>query len=433
MDNNDSDIDDSEESEAFAKLKETIIKRCKVAGIKTEEDEDDFLEGKSLLVYMPSGRDTVPVYISSERRAEAFLSLEFEKFKMLGDYVGIYSHEKSTIEAPIRSIGGFGGPTRFLRRRLFDPIDEEDEEISPIVLKEQDSETSTTIQIGEASEEFSAIYGSRIWSRSMLSVKISNTGARTHDATIRLLEKLTNSLFFQIDLQLGIPLTLQRERSRNGHRTRKRSELGKREDLKFPEREYDQQPISLYWYAKSAVGLPLLQFLAYYQVLEFFMPTYSNHDAVGKIKNILKDPRFNPERDSQITRILATLRPSKRGFGDERSQFESVIRQCVSQEELRDFFESSPQISEYYTSEYKPISEKKIPLNNKESDHIQETALRLYEIRCRIVHTKDQSDKELQLLLPFSKETSDLHFDIALIEFISTAVLVASSAPLKNK
>lgn len=319
-----------------------------------------------------------------------------------------------------------------LRRRLFEPLDDEDGEITPIVLKEQDSDTSTTIKIGESSEEFSAFYSSRMRSNSRLSIRITNTKTKTHDSTIRLLEKLTNSLFFQIDLQLGMPLALQRERSRNGPRGRRRSDLGTRDDLKFPEREYDQQPISLYWYAKSAIGLPLLQFLAYYQVLEFFMPTYSNHDAVGKIKNILKDPRFNAERDSQVARILATLRPSKRGFGDERSQFESVIRQCVSQEELRGFFESSPQITEYYKSDYKPISDKKIPVNNKESDLILETALRLYEIRCRIVHTKDQSDKEVQLLLPFSKETADLHFDIALIEFIATAVLVASSAPLKQ-
>jgi len=63
---------------------------------------------------------------------------------------------------------------------------------------------------------------------------------------------------------------------------------------------------------------------------------------------------------------------------------------------------------------------------------LTETAHRLYEIRCRIVHTKDQADRDLQPLLPYSKETLDLYADISLIEFIANAVLVASSTALSE-
>lgn len=421
----------TEDSVNFQKLKTEIASRSKVAGIKIEEDVDFFEDSKALKVLMPSGRESVELYISEESEAEAFLSVEFEKYRMLGEYMGIYSYEKGTIETSIRTVGLYGPSSRYLRQKLFECDLEDTSKFEPIILKQDQDEESITIQIGEISDELAAIYGMRARMRNRLSLRITNTKLKTHDGTIRLLEKFANSVFFQIDLQLSIPLSLQRERARTRGFGR-RGEPGSRAELKFPDREYDQQPISLYWYAKSAIGLPLLQFLAYYQVLEFFMPTYSNHEAVGKVKNILKDPRFNPEKDSQVARILATLRPSKRGFGDERTQFEAVIRKCVSQEELRDYFESHARISEYYNTGYKPISEKKIPINNKESDLILETALRLYEIRCRIVHTKDQSDKEVQLLLPFSKETTNLHYDIALIEFIATSVLIASSAPIKT-
>jgi hypothetical protein len=246
---------------------------------------------------------------------------------------------------------------------------------------------------------------------------------------MRTLERLANSLFFQIDLKLGMPLTLQRERRRLN--VKRGGSAGKKEDLDFPSQEYDHQPMSLYWYAKSARGMPLLQFLAYYQVLEFYMPTYSNHEAISKVRNILKDPRFSADKDPQIARILASLRPNTRGFGNERNQIEAVLRRCVSAEELRLFYTDNKPREEYYAKEYKNIASQKIPLQNQTSDLLTETALRLYEIRCRIVHTKNDSDQELKPLLPYSKEATDLYEDIALIEFIATAVLVASSTTMK--
>jgi hypothetical protein len=38
--------------------------------------------------------------------------------------------------------------------------------------------------------------------------------------------------------------------------------------------------------------MPLLQFLAFYQVIEFYFPTYSQAEAHRKLKAILKDPPF---------------------------------------------------------------------------------------------------------------------------------------------
>ncbi len=346
---------------------------------------------------------------------------------MLGDYMGICCYADGTIEAGIRAVGLMASPS-YLLRRLFENEDRDYNTVEPIILKQDDTETSLTISLGKPSDELQAFGHVAGW-RTRFSVRITNSMAQTHEKALRTLEHLSNAIFFQIELQIGIPLSLQRERPR---RTRGRQGLPKRDrhDLKFPECEYDPQPMSLFWYAKSARGMPLLQFLAYYQVLEFYMPTYSNHEAIGKVRNILKDPRFSPDKDPQIARILASLRPSSRGFGDERSQFEAVLRRCVSPEELRAFYTSSKSRKEYYDKNFKSIASQKIPLQNKASDLLTETAIRLYEIRCRIVHTKDDSDRELKPLLPYSKETFDLHSDIELIEFIATAVLVASSTAM---
>ncbi len=424
-------LEDIEEEESdpkqFEARKAQVKARCEAAGIKTETMKAFDEETEWLAVNMPAGRETTRLIISDEAEAEALLSIDFEKYCMLGDYAGICSYADGTIEASIRPVGIAGS----LNRRLFGVEDKNVSAINPIVLEQPDSEDPIAISLGTPSEDlqvFDRIYAE--W-RTRLAVRITNSKARTHDKALRTLERLANALFFQIDLQMGIPLSLQRERPRRrslrGHRPD-----GTRGDLRFPEREYDSQPMSLYWYAKSALGMPLLQFLAFYQVLEFYMPTYSNHEAIAKVRNILKDPRFTPDKDPQIARILASLRPSSRGFGDERSQLEAVLRRCVSADELRDFYTSDEARVEFYDTGFKSIASQKIPLKNEASDLLTETAHRLYEIRCRIVHTKDQADRDLQPLLPYSKETLDLYADISLIEFIANAVLVASSTALSE-
>lgn len=420
--------DEEGDPEGFKRGRALVQERCEAAGIKTEETEG-FDEGTIwLAVEMPAGRATTRLLLNDESDTDAFLSIEFEKFRMLGDYMGICSYADGTIEAGIRTVGLIG-PSSYLVRRLFGNEDRGNMDIEPIVLKQGDAEAALTISLGTPSPELQVFDSICIGPRSRFSVRIENSKAKTHDKALRTLERLANAIFFQIELQMGIPLSLQRERPRRigAHRGRP---AGKRDDLNFPSREYDSQPMSLYWYAKSARGMPLLQFLAYYQVLEFYMPTYSNHEAIGRVRNILKDPRFTPDKDPQIARILATLRPSSRGFGDERSQLEAVLRRCVSAEELRDFYTSDENRVEFYADGFKSVASQKIPLRNETSDLLTETAQRLYEIRCRIVHTKDQADRELQPLLPYSKEAIDLYEDIALIEFAATAVLVASSVAI---
>ena len=69
-------------------------------------------------------------------------------------------------------------------------------------------------------------------------------------------------------------------------------------------------------------------------------------------------------------------------------------------------------------------------MKNETSDFIAEVSERIYEIRCRIVHTKS-NEGNFEVLLPYSNEVKELNFDLELIEFLSRKILIASSRPLK--
>jgi hypothetical protein len=85
--------------------------------------------------------------------------------------------------------------------------------------------------------------------------------------------------------------------------------------------------------------MPLLQFLAYYQVIEFYYPRYSRSAARQRLSAILKDPTFRPERDEHVDRLIASVFVTRGGsIGDERSQLRAVINECLSEDDARDFF-----------------------------------------------------------------------------------------------
>ena len=200
-----------------------------------------------------------------------------------------------------------------------------------------------------------------------------------------------------------------------------------------PKYEYDSEPMSLYWYAKESINMPIFQYLALYQTIEFYFPVYSSYEAKQKVQSLIKDPRFNPNRDADISKIIAAIKVSSSGksFGNERDQLKATISSCTDNTELRDFFKIDENRFNFYSENLgKNISKQKISVKNETADFVAEVTERIYEIRCRIVHSK-ASEGDFDVLLPYSNEVKQLNYDIELLEFISRKVLISSSRPIK--
>ena len=266
------------------------------------------------------------------------------------------------------------------------------------------SEGLPNIELSLASKLFSRLVRGPPLRR--ITLKLAGMSAKTHDSALELLKKMSGSVFFQLDMLSGIPLALERERRRilGGARTRRPvSGVG---DLQYPRTQYDNAPLSLYWYGRSAEGMPLLQYLAFYQAIEFYFPIYSQSEAQRKLKAILKDPTFQSDRDADIARLLSAIYVSRTGaFGDERSQLRATLMECCDHEELRSFLEGDPSRKEFFASKSRSRLYHVIQLANPSADIRNDVAERVYEIRCKIVHTKiDSGGAALELLLPFSAE-----------------------------
>lgn len=103
--------------------------------------------------------------------------------------------------------------------------------------------------------------------------------------------------------------------------------------------KYNTDAIFLYWYARSATKMHLLQYLAFYQAIEFYFPMYTELDAKKTLKKILKNPVFDEDKDEDLTKLITMIRPklNGRGFANERTQLLSTLREYVTLRKLEIF------------------------------------------------------------------------------------------------
>jgi hypothetical protein len=203
--------------------------------------------------------------------------------------------------------------------------------------------------------------------------------------------------------------------------------------IAYPTAHFNEEAMSLYWYAKSAPTMPLLRFLAFYQSIEFYFPRYSQYEARRRVGNIVKQPTFRPHRDDDLDRLISAIQISRvGGLGNEREQLRSAVNECMSAGDVREYLTSSDELGAHFSGKGGKAKYHKVPIANKTADLRNDVADRIYDIRCKIVHTKnDPLIDEVPMILPFSEDAEYLLFDIDLVEFVARKVLIASSSELQ--
>lgn len=419
----------SDSENTLIELSLALEKRCKEATIQFEPMEGFDDDVPACKIAFQCGREKRWVMCWDKEDYESLISIPFENYTFIHGFDAIVDYRNGTVEAAVRSLAN-QMPGRNLSRLVFGTSEDSPQgpsgEGNRVTLFSDEEDSLLTIELGEPSQELRAL----VSFPPRLSIKIRRDGLRQHDQASELLVKSADALFFQVDLLTGAPLSLTRDRSLQARR-RPRHRRVSDSTFSFPTHEYDRAPISLYWYARSAIGMPLLQFLAYYQVIEYYFPTYSQAEARRRIKAIIKDPLFRGERDADLGRLLTAIHVSRSGaFGDERSQLKATLNECIDAEALREFLTSDSERKEFLSSKARGLVEHKLPIANATADLRSDVAERIYEIRCKIVHTKtDARNGEFELLLPFSKEAEQLTYDIELVQYVAQKVLVAASTP----
>jgi hypothetical protein len=351
----------------YENLRQQLERRCNAAKIELQEIKDDSLVDpfeRFLLMQLPNGREKRKLALFDNEDIQNILSFNFEEYTYLGDLAAIGNYSKNTIEAGIRLLGA--GTMNLAMRRLYPTIfqeqheeGEEDrkKETPPIELVDPMDKLGGKIVLGPPSKEFKVLCSRRC----PLSISLFNFKITQHDEALNKLNHAANSIFFEIDLSRDVPLSLLPYRRL---RPRPTTRPGSKEfpPLQFPKNDYDEAPMALYWYARSATGMPLLQYLAYYQSLEFYFPTFAQVEARKIVRNFLKNPTFRPERDADLAKMLTAISGLGHQYGDERSQLRATLNECLDAEMLRSYFTENDQRKAHFSTKIKGLTEKKIPI-----------------------------------------------------------------------
>lgn len=443
----------------FRKLIAEAEQICNEANFKLEDGEND--QGEPFaIIYIPNGRKTWPIKFQIIEHLQFFLKTAFTKQVILGSYLAIASYQDALIEAAIRCEGPSDPYPRPSILQAFGCEVETDyfkgklskNNISAIKLSSPNSVQDKFIEIGPISDELLAISGepsrdlffsfgyfkpySLILQPPSHSLKIKGFEISNHDDALDLLERIAASLFFQIDMSGNCANLVQIEPlPRNQWRSKQFQSSSTRAltPIEFPVREYDDIPISLYMYARSCFGRPLLVFLSFYQCLEFYFPTYSEIETRRQVQQVLKDPTFRVDRDSDLARLIACVKPRSqrlKGFGNECQMLRDTLRCCVNPDELRKFLQSSEDRVKYFSNKSKKarrVTDRQISIEQGEEDLLNSVADWIYDVRCKIVHT----DNSGETIMPISKEEKLLTKDNELLQFLAQKVLIAGSSNFK--
>ncbi len=232
----------------------------------------------------------------------------------------------------------------------------------------------------------------------------------------RELERIGNAAFLELDLRLDVPARLRT------HYPWSVSFSNFQESPLRPLRSTPEPvPASLYLHARLSKQDPTARFLLFYQVLEYFFPSTSRAAAAARAHLALAGAV--PEAS---VRLVVDELFKKRGVGSELEQFQQTLESVVSVSELRSFIKR--ELSFFYKDPAPPLVPCRVRTEESIGKLHSQVAKRLYKIRCRIVHKKEERDEDV--LLPFADEVARLGPDLELLEFLARRAIVNTATPL---
>ncbi|QDN77776.1 hypothetical protein FNV64_21145 [Streptomyces sp. S1A1-7] len=233
--------------------------------------------------------------------------------------------------------------------------------------------------------------------------------------------KAVASLLYELNIRNGIQYRIDRWLATRGDRSILQRKVAT-SIIRFPEISIKPDMATLFGFAASTLDNPPLAFLSYYQILEHNLASAVKRRALGKIGKELADPLFNRSSRDDLLRIFMIGERST--HMSESAQLRTLIDECVRPESLVDFFAAGDQLS-HFGKKGPIVGVETINPSNTQISLAAQVADRIYGIRNRIVHAKDDPRYgEVPTLLPESHEADALWPDIMLARLLATEVIL---------
>jgi hypothetical protein len=342
-----------------------------------------------LLIHLNNGKSKRKFLIKDDQQLPQHVGLPFEEYQFIAGLEATWSPNNDILEAELQGDDMTRSASTLIKRlqRMFRSEALTAPEFSSIEMPYR--KRTVKVALGASSDVFTLLtnhYGYR----TKPVIRITGTGAKDHDEARSALLHLSDALLFYIDREYKIPMRIRSERYLFSEYRKKRVLSGETIKLKPPTTTHSTETMAFYWNARMSTGNPVSQFLYFYQVIEQY---------------ILPDP-------------------AKQG---ESQRLKNLLSTTMSSESVQQFIDEDTDRKRYFNSDKKAneLSTESIGKKCTQKNITDAIAGRIYDIRCKIVHTKKNSPKEY--ILPLSNAIGDIYHDLSLIEYVAREVILSKA------
>lgn len=242
------------------------------------------------------------------------------------------------------------------------------------------------------------------------------------DQALENFRMIETSILFNISRRVGSAVVARRQWDKQWS-----TDVPEVDEILFPDRLYNPELVSYYQLALSTSDR-LLQYIAYYQILEHFFVSASEEVLDRELTNMLTSHEFSPHEMDHIHRVVKAVRTFDRETKEEK-MLRSVLEKFFTPEEVIQFVESyEKKKGKHFTIETNTIgSHPKLKMHLKEV--LTSVAQRIYRTRNVLVHNKDDG---LPKFLPFSGQELFLDAEVEFVKYIAEQVILRSGVALNG-
>lgn len=229
-------------------------------------------------------------------------------------------------------------------------------------------------------------------------------------------EKLAKSALFNISMSSGLNFYLVKNLDEDDDNMRL-SRLHGRSLPNVPHLIYDDEMVQYYMAGRSA-RIPKVQYLSYYNVLEFWFDKKYNDEKCQEIQRIVTNPKFNHKNLKNYKKIIDIFRLNK-NRASELEMLQSLIEQYIIVCDFKIFLNNN----DYYTknSAHK-IDDTKFSLADSDALLKKKLSKRIYKVRNAIVHSKESDEEKY-----FPQDEKYILYEVDLVKYVAEQVIIGAA------
>ncbi len=228
--------------------------------------------------------------------------------------------------------------------------------------------------------------------------------------------QIAKASLFNVSMLCGENYSLVKD-IEEGERISRNIRLNRKGSPDVPHREYNDDMVQ-YYMAGNSARIPKVQFLSYYNVLEFWFDKTYNDEKCAAIQKIITSPKFNHNNLNHYKKITEIFRFGK-NKASENELLQSLLEKYL---DINDFKNFLGQNDYYLNNNAHKISDTKFSLTDSDALLIRKLAKRIYRVRNAIVHSKESEEERY-----FPQDEKFISQEVNLVKYVSEQVIIESA------